>query len=106
MAIEDTGFVVGSVTNAQSYVSASGFVDISRFTRLEITLIQRDNPASHIGSCFYDANQNVISAIPTGIMSPIGMVVNNIEVPAGAKYIRASIGVGEEYAEFRCIGYF
>jgi hypothetical protein len=99
-------FVLGSVVDSASDAFASGFVDVSAYRQLRITITQLGYAQAHMGACFYDADQNVVSAVFTGGNSPRGMIEYILDVPAGARYIRSSKDTREGYGPFYCIGIF
>lgn len=92
------------IGNVGRHYSSSNFVDIHKYSVLEITVLQENNPSSVAGGCFYDENQEPISGFCFASETPVGNVVREIEVPIGAYYLRTSKDSNDSSGPFRCYG--
>lgn len=92
------------MTNVSQRYGVSNFVDIHKFSVLEITVLQENKPSFFAGGCFYDKNQEPISGFCFASESPVGNIVHEISVPVGAYYLRTSRLRSDSYGPFSCYG--
>lgn len=84
-------------------ISSCAYVDISRYSKLEITVAQMNNPSSDAGGCFYDEHKHAISGFWFADLAPKDNVVKVIDVPIGAVYVRTTRLRGVSHG-FSCYG--
>lgn len=92
------------ISGVANRYGASDYVDISRFTRLEIDVFQENDPSSVAGGCFYNENHVPISGFCFAGESPVGNITREITVPVGAFYIRTTRYRGVGLGAFSCYG--
>lgn len=85
-------------------LASSSLVDISRFSKLQISVVQMNDPTSDVGGCFYDKDNNPISGFWFADLAPKNNVVKVIDVPFGAVYVRTSRLRTGNYRDFSCYG--
>ena len=83
---------------------ASNYVDIHKFSRLETTVVQLNDPSSEAGGCFYTENHEPISGFCFASESPAGNIAHEIPVPFGAFYMRTTRLRGSSDGSFSCYG--
>lgn len=99
------GIADGEVHNSSSPSSYASidYLDISRFTRIKITLPEMSVQAV-VGAAFYDSNQSpILPGMGGGISSQAKMTEYTFDVPSNAKYIRATRR--DDVGTFACYGY-
>lgn len=107
-------FIVGKATSSQALGDmessssqnsfASGYVDISDFDKITITLPQLNLQGVIAGACFYDENYTPLLGMAKGEMAPAGMFEYTFDVPEDAVYIRATKRTDTGFASFSCHG--
>ena len=102
---DKAGQELGSEQSSSSPDSkSSGYVDISGFNRIEITLPRFGNATLSPGACFYDENHVAISGMWKAEDTPANTYGTYLfSVPENAKYIRATSR--RDFGRFNCIGY-
>lgn len=106
VASESDGIVnIGDVFSSSSNTSyASGFVDVSKYDYINISLPQINQVDAIAGLCFYDEDNTPLSGITKASLSPAGMYSYDCKVPDGAKYIRTTKRTDTGFAQFSCYG--
>jgi len=99
------GAELGSENNSGSTSSfSSGYVDISGYSKIDITLPRFGDATLSPGACFYDENHVAISGMWKAGETPAStMGTYTFIVPSGAKYVRATSRT--DYGQFKCVGY-
>jgi len=102
---DSAGQQLGSEQSSSAANSkASGYVDISGFNRIEITLPRFGSSTNSPGACFYDENHVAISGMWKAEDTPAStMGEYTFGVPSGAKFVRATSRT--DFGNFNCIGY-
>ena len=76
-------------TYTSSSWSVSDYIDVSEYTGIVYKRYQSTSTTSKNGIAFYDANKEYISGVRQIIRaSAAGYVINEVDVPEGAKYVR------------------
>ena len=102
---DKAGQQLGSEQSSSSTSSkASGYVDISKFSIIKITIPRFGNASNSPGACIYDENHVAISGMWKAEDTPANTYGTYLfSVPENAKYIRATSRT--DFGRFVCIGY-
>lgn len=93
-----------NISVSSNALASSSYVNISRYSKLQISVVQMDDPTSDVGGCFYDEGRHPISGFWFADLAPKDNVVKVIDVPIGAVYVRTSrLRVGNQHG-FSCYG--
>lgn len=92
------------VTVSTNTLASSSYVNISRYSKLQISVVQMNDSTSDVGGCFYDKDRHPISGFWFADLAPKDNVVKEIDVPFGAVYVRTSRLRAGDYHNFSCYG--
>ena len=84
---------IGTVytTSSSATQCTEGYIDISRFSRLKIAIVNSTADNLISGLCFYDSSKNVVGSICRHSSSVSDNVVEYVDVPVNAQYVRTTM---------------
>ena len=98
--------VVGNAVDASATTTqcTTGYVDISGYSKLKITIVNSTADNLISGLCFYDSSNNVISTICRHSSTVTDNVAEYVDVPSTAKYVRTTKTTASGSTAFSCYG--